>query len=162
MVSKLILLIFPVLLVVLPMLLYKNSSPTMMGVWLRMAYNTNGRKMAANILTLVIIFLHMTYYAAYPADMGIMLSTISVFVLLSTKRGVRLLQWLRNHRNFLLIGMALCMPICVVPGLFPSALSIAFNMEAACFFPADGLENFYEEHVGKADVDKQFVDAYFK
>ena len=161
MTAKIILFIFPILLVALPVLFYRNSRPYMMGVWLRLAYNENGRKMAGNLTALLVAIFHIVYFAAYPKDYGIMFSTLIVFTLLSTKRCVSILQGIRWNKTIFLVGAALCIITCAIPHMFSLAMSVAMLLEASCFFPSKGLENFYEEHVTEPEVDKMFVDAYF-
>ena len=162
MTAKLVFFIFPVLLVLLPVLLYKRYSPFMVKIWLRMIYDPSTRKMAANALAMILIFFHPAYYAVFPQDRGIMLSLPIVFFLFFTKLSVKTLMTIRRNR-YLRWSMTLaCLIMPFIPHLLPMAISMAFALEFSYFYPADGMEKFYEEHTGEDDVDKKFIETYFK
>lgn len=162
MTAKLIFFIFPMLLVLLPITLYKRNSPFMVRLWLRMAYDQNTRKMAANLMTMILILFHLAYYAVFPSDKGIMISTLLLFVLFSTKRCVCLLTGIRQGRKLRWVLAILCLGLPFVPHMLSTAISLAFVLETSFFFPAEGLTDFYENNVKEQDVDKKFVEAYFK
>ena len=55
-----------------------------------------------------------------------------------------------------------CLIMPFIPHLLPMAISMAFVLEFSYFYPADGMEKFYEEHAEEDDVDKKFIETYFK
>jgi hypothetical protein len=118
--------------------------------------------MAANILAMILIFFHPAYYAVFPQDRGIMLSLPIVFFLFFTKLSVKALMTIRRNR-YLRWSMTLaCLIMPFIPHLLPMAISMAFALEFSYFYPADGMEKYYEEHAGEEDVDKKFIETYFK
>ena len=50
----------------------------------------------------------------------------------------------------------------LIPHLLSLAITLAFILEFSYFYPSDGMEKFYDDHANEADVDKKFIDAYFK
>lgn len=161
MIAKILFLVYPLLLILLPVFFYRKYKPAHVTVWIRMAYDKNGLKMASNMLALVVIFFHLTYFSLFPDDIGIAVSTVMVFFLLSTKHSVRLTLSIRRNKYLFRILALMCVLMLLLPHTLSIAYSLAAILECACFFPAEGLENFYEEHVGEEDVDNRFVDAYF-
>ena len=161
MIAKILFLVYPLLLILLPVFFYRKYKPTHVTVWIRMAYDKNGLKMASNMLALVVIFFHLTYFSLFPDDIGIAVSTVMVFFLLSTKHSVRLTLSIRRNKYLFRILALMCVLMLLLPHTLSIAYSLAAILECACFFPAEGLENFYEQHVGEEDVDNRFVDAYF-
>jgi hypothetical protein len=161
MIAKFLFLIFPAILMALPVFLYRKHHHALMPLWIRMAYDRNAQKLAANILALYVTFFHVTYFAVFPHDIGIMFSTLLVFFLLSNKRSVKLLLAIRRSK-YLFIFIALsCVLMLLLPHTLSTSISLAAILECACYFPADGLERFYENHIGDKDVDHKFVDAFF-
>ena len=55
-----------------------------------------------------------------------------------------------------------CLIIPFIPHLLSLAITLAFILEFSYFYPSDGMEKFYDDHANEADVDKKFIDAYFK
>ena len=117
--------------------------------------------MAANLLALVIIFFHLTYFSVFPNDIGFMLSTLIMLLLLRTNYSIRLQLAIRRDKH-LYITLAL---VTIVILFIPHTLSIAYTLgailECASIFPATGLENFYQIHFEVKDLDRKFTDAYF-
>ena len=74
--------------------------------WLGMAYSENFRLFTARMLCLALILFHLVYYALFPLEKGIMLSSIYVFFSLASKKNMILLQTIRQSR---MIVMVLCL-----------------------------------------------------
>jgi cytosine/uracil/thiamine/allantoin permease len=126
-----------------------------------MIFDPSTRKMAANILALILTFFHPAYYNVFPQDKGVMLSLPIVFFLYFTKHSVVMLSKIRKMR-YLRWSMTLaCVIMAFIPHLLPLAISLAFVVEFSYLFPKEGMENFYKNHAGEKDVDKKFIDAYF-
>jgi len=144
------------------MLLYKNNQPACIMLWKRLALDGNARKMAVNILALIVIFFHLVYYAAFPSEIGIMFSTPLIFYLLSTKRTVRLLLGIRDRRWLQVLMGILCLALPFLPHMLSCAISIAFVLVFAFFFPSKEAADFYKTHQNEEDIDQKFVETYFK
>ena len=134
----------------------------MVRVWLRMIYDISTREMAAIILAMILTFFHPAYFAVFPQDRGIMLSLPSVFLMFCPKLNVKMLMQIRRKR-YLRWGLTLaCLIMPFIPHLLSLAISLAFILEFSYFYPTEGMEDLYEEHAGDEDVDKKFIDTYFK
>ena len=162
MIAKLIFFIFPILLVFLPIIAFRNSTPAMVRIWVRMAFDPSTRKMAANLLAMTIILLHLVYHIVFPSDWGLAISFPIMFYLFSTQRSMNLLKSIRHSRNLRWVVVIACLVMPFLPHMLSVAMTLAFVLEVSYFYPSDCLTNFYEEHAGEQDVDRKFVDAYFK
>ena len=162
MIAKITFFIFPLLLILLPFFLYKKDRPRITAIWYRLAFDNNALKMAANLLALVIIFFHLTYFSIFPNDIGFLLSTVIMFLMLWTNYSIRLQLAIRREKH-LYITLAL---VTIIILFIPHTLSIAYTLgailECASIFPATGLEDFYQIHFEEEDLDRKFTDAYFK
>ena len=129
-----IFLAFSLCLFLFPARLYTNRK--FRRVWLGMAYSENFRLFTARLLCLALILFHLVYYALFPLEKGIMLSSIYVFFSLASKKNIILLQAIRQSR---IVVMALAVTVIVVsfiPHLLSVAVTLAFILEAACCFPS--------------------------
>lgn len=162
MTAKLVFFIFPVLLVLIPILIYQRYSSFMVKIWMRMIYDHSTRKMAVNLLAMILIFFHPAYFAVFPQDRGVWLSIPIIFFLYATKFSVKMLLKIRNQRYIRWSMTLACIILPFIPHLLPLAISMAFILEFSYFYPAEGMEKFYNEHAGEDDVDRKFIDAYFK
>lgn len=129
-----IFLAFSLFLFLFPLRLY--SSRKFRRVWLGLAYSENFRLFAARLLCLALILFHLVYYALFPWDKGIMLSSIFVFLSLASKKNMILLQAIR-HSHIAVMSIAItAIVISFIPHLFSLAVTFAFMLEAACCFPS--------------------------
>ena len=161
MTTKILFFLFPLLLILQPIFLYKKDRPGIVAIWYRLAFDNNSLKMTANLLALVVIFFHLSYYAVFPNDMGIMLSTLFMFFLLSTKNSVRLLLSIRRNKYSYMALALITILILFIPHTLPTAYTFAAILECASFFPATGLEDLYQNNFDEEDLDRKFVNAYF-
>lgn len=90
------LIIFLTFLFLFPARLYTNRK--FRRAWLGMAYSENFRLFTAQLLCLALILFHLVYYALFPLEKGIMLSSIYVFFSLASKKNMILLQTIRKSR----------------------------------------------------------------
>jgi len=162
MIANLLLVIFALLLVLIPLLFYKNDKPSCVILWKRLALDRNARMMAVNILALLVIFFHLVYYAASPSEIGVLFSTPVIFFLLLTKRTVKMLLAIRERRWLQVMLSILCIALPLLPHMLPCAITIAFVLLFAFFFPSKQAADFYKTHYNDKDVDGKFVEAYFK
>ena len=85
-----IFLAFSLFLFLFPARLYTNRK--FRRAWLGMAYSENFTLFTARMLCLALILFHLVYYALFPLEKGIMLSSIYVFFSLASKKNMILLQ----------------------------------------------------------------------
>ena len=128
-----IFLAFSLFLFLFPLRLY--SSRKFRRVWLGLAYSENFRLFAARLLCLALILFHLVYYALFPWDKGIMLSSIFVFLSLASKKNMMLLLAIRGSHIAVMSIAITTIVISFIPHLFSLAVTFAFILEAAYCFP---------------------------
>ncbi|WP_147331009.1 hypothetical protein [Bacteroides uniformis] len=154
--STIVTLLLTASLVAIPTVCYKNESKFALKFWLRMTRTRWSKNLLTYILAAFIIGFHLAYYQGHRAELGIYISSILVFVSLASAKMVLFLKAIR-HSKYLLVGLsAATLIITFIPGFLSLACSLAFIIEAACFYP------------GKNALDdacitdpKGFVNAYF-
>lgn len=137
MIELVIFMAFTAAILIAPIWAFNNAR--LFPLWKFMEANEKGRKLAAAILSLVVIAFHIVYYAAFPNDTGIMVSTIYVFFSLSLNLNVKLLTFVRAH----LKTFCYCSPVIVVLMCIPHMQSTAITMvcifNMACLFPSNNF-----------------------
>lgn len=129
-----IFLAFSLFLFLFPAMLYTNRKYRR--AWLGMAYSENFRLFTARLLCLALILFHLVYYALFPLEKGIMLSSIYVFFSLASKKNLILLQTIRRSRIAIMALAIIAIAISFVPHLLSVAVTLAFILETACCFPS--------------------------
>ena len=159
---KVLFFMFPVLLVLLPVIIYNRYSPFMAKTWLRLITVPNARRVPANILFILLCFFLTIYYAVFPKDWGITPSIFIVVFLAFTSKSIKLLYSIRRNRHLRWSITLACLIMPFIPHLLSLAITLAFILESSYFYPSDDMERFYEEHADEADVNEKFIDTYFK
>ena len=136
MIYDVIICVFHLLLIVVPMWLYRSERSFMAKFYLAMLRSENARKCYANILLVLLLLFHYVYVCGHPGDYGTLLSTIFVAVLWSKKRTIRWLSQLHEERQLFLGLSLLTMAIVALPHLYTLAMSLAFLLLAAAFYPS--------------------------
>ena len=153
---------FPVLLVLLPVIIHNRYSPFMAKTWLRMITVPGAIRVPANILFVLLSFFIPIYYAVFPKDWGITPSIFIVVFLWFTKISIKTLLTIRRNRHLRWSMTLACLILPFIPHLLSLSMSLAFILEFSYFYPSDDMERYYDEHADEADVDKKFIDTYFK
>lgn len=159
---KVLFFMFPVLLVLLPVIIYNRYSPFMAKTWLRIITVPNARRVPANILFILLCFFLTIYYAVFPKDWGITPSIFVVIYLGFIKNSLKILLAIRNRRYLRWSITLVCLIMPFIPHLLSLAIILAFMLESSYFYPSDDMERFYEEHADETDVNEKFIDTYFK
>lgn len=150
-----IFLAFSMALFLFPLRLYRNRK--FRRAWLGLAYSENFRLFTARLLCLMLILFHLAYYALFPTDKGIMLSTAYVFFSLASKKNMMLLQAIRRSRMAIAVLAITAIVLSFVPHLLSVAITLAFTLEAACCFPSKAKRrkhNVANAHLVNADTDE--------
>lgn len=101
-----------------------------------MAYSENFRLFAARLLCLIVILFHLVYFTLFPADKGIMLSTVYVFFALASNKNMKLLQAIRqSHMAICLLALA-AVALSFTSHMLSTGITLAFVLEAACCYPS--------------------------
>ena len=128
-----IFLAFSLFLFLFPARLYTNRK--FRRAWFGMAYSENFRLFTARLQCLALILFHLVYYALFPLEKGIMLSSIYVFFSLAYKNMI-LLQTIRQSHMIVMVLAFTAIVLSFIPHLLSLAVTLAFILEAACCFPA--------------------------
>lgn len=134
----------------------------MVRICLHMITDPKSKRVPANILVVLLVFYLTTHYAVYPRDWGIIPSFFIIIFLSFTKNSIKALLTIRRKHNLRWCTTLACLIMPFIPYLLSVAITLAFILEFSYFYPSEGMEKFYEEHAGETDVDKKFIDAYFK
>ena len=161
MIARIIFFIYPLLLILFPVFLYRTYKPCMVSACYWLAFSKVGLKTATILLAIVVFLFNLTYVAVFHKDFGFMISTFIMFFLLSTKKSIRVLLSVRRNKYKFIFLALLTLIILFLPNTFPISYTLAAILECACFFPAEGLEFFYHKNFDDENLDKVFVDAYF-
>ena len=153
---------FPVLLVLLPVIIHNRYSPFMAKTWLRMITVPGAIRVPANILFVLLSFFIPIYYTVFPKDWGIYLPILIVVFLGFTKISIKTLLTIRRNRHLRWSMTLACLILPFIPHLLSLSMSLAFILEFSYFYPSDDMERYYDEHADEADVDKKFIETYFK
>lgn len=133
-IKLIIFLAFSLFLFLFPARLFTNRK--FRRVWLGMTYSENFRLFTARLLCLALILFHLVYYALFPLEKGIMLSSIYVFFSLTSKKNIILLQAIRHSRMVVMALAFAAIVVSFIPHLFSVSVTLAFILEAACCFPS--------------------------
>lgn len=128
--------LFLALLLVLPLALYKSGHRFMARFHYAMIRSVRVRKFYAQLLLVMLLLFHYVYTVGHPGEFGVILSTAMCAALFSSRRADRWLRNLTDHpRTF--VGFALTASVVgFVPHLYTVAVTIAFLLLAAMFYPA--------------------------
>jgi hypothetical protein len=136
MIYDVIICVFHLLLIAVPMWLYRSERLFMAKFYLAMLRSENARKCYANILIVLLLLFHYVYVCGHSGDYGALLSTIFVAILWSKKRTMRWLSQLHEERQLFFGLSLLTMAIVAVPHLYTLSMSLAFLLLAAAFYPS--------------------------
>lgn len=107
------------------------------------------RKLYLQTLLIVLLLFHYVYVSGHFGEFGVLFSTILCGVLFSHKRAERWLRLLKAHRQLYFRMTVFSMAMVTVPHLYTMAVTIAFLLLAAAFYPSASM--LYEWN----DKDKQ-------
>lgn len=134
-VALILFLAFALLLFVFPVRLYRCRK--FRKIWLGLAYSENYRLFVARMLSLVLLLFHMVYYALFPHDTGIIISSLYVFFSLASRKNLKLLMALRSSKMAIWMLSVLAMFWAFFPDLLSVSITMAFIIEAACCLPSN-------------------------
>lgn len=129
-----IFLAFPLLLCLFPIHLYGNSR--FRKAWIALAYSDNCRLFVARLLSLVVIVFHIAYYALFPSDKGIMISSLYVFFSLASSQNLKLLMAIRRGKYGIPLLALTAIIISFCPHSLSSAITLAMLLVAVCCLPS--------------------------
>lgn len=132
-------LLFPILLIVLPLALYKSSHPFMAKFCLRMTASESVRKFYTQSMLILLLLYHYVYAGGHFGKWGIVLSTIPCAAMFSFRRADCWMRKLHDDRKCFALTALFALAICAVPHLHTLAVTLAFFLLAAVFYPSSGV-----------------------
>ena len=136
------------LLLLFPYFFYKKRTRRMAKFYTNMAYNPYFRRFYAMILLFMVLVTHFTFFSISPMEYGLMVSTIVIIYIFSAKRCVSLLRGVRNSRAVMVGLFTLILALVFTPHMYTLAVSLAFILMAALFYPSARIErDSYNHHV---------------
>ena len=128
--------IFPAMLAILPMALYKCRYRFMAKFYVTMLRSGSVRRLYAQTLLIVLLLFHYVYVCGHFCDFGSGLSTILCGAMFSNRRTERWLQILKAHRQLYFRIAVFAMLIVAIPHLYTMAVTLTFLLLAAAFYPS--------------------------
>lgn len=128
--------IFPALLIALPISLYRSNRPFMAKFYLRMTASENARKLYVRCMLILILLYHYIYAGGHFGEWGILASTILCAILFSFKRADKWLTKLKEEQKPFFLTALLVLAVCAVPHLHTTSVTLAFLLLAAMFYPS--------------------------
>lgn len=116
--------------------LYKSRRRFMATFYDAMTRSTKARKLYVQVLLILLLLFHYVYTSGHAGEFGIVLSTIVCAVMFSFKRVDRWLRSLLDRpRTFVWLALA-ALVIGFVPHLYTMAVTIAYLLLTALFYPS--------------------------
>lgn len=128
-------LVFPLLLLFVPIVLYKSSNSYMTRFYIAMLRNKAARRLYLQTLLIVLLLFHYIYVSGHFGEFGVLFSTILCGILFSHKRAERWLHLMKAHRQLYFRMAVLSMAMVAIPHLYTMAVTVAFLLLAATFYP---------------------------
>lgn len=156
--------IFPAMLAISPIALYKCRYRFMAKFYVAMLRSGSARRLYAQTLLIVLLLFHYVYVCGHFGDFGSVLSTILCGAMFSNRRTERWLQMLKAHRQLYFRIAVFAMLIVAIPHLYTMAVTLAFILLAAVFYPSASA--LYEwnckdkQDIWRTDIHK-LADCYF-
>ncbi|HBH21334.1 MAG TPA: hypothetical protein DDX33_05025 [Rikenellaceae bacterium] len=113
--------LFPALLVILPMSLYMSNRLFMAKFNFRMAGSESARKLYVQCTLIFLLLYHYVYAGGHFGEWGILISTIPCAVLFSFRRADRWMHRLHEDKKGFVMAALLTLAICAVPHLHTMA-----------------------------------------
>lgn len=116
--------------------LYKSKRRFMATFYDAMTRSTKARKLYVQVVLILLLLFHYVYTSGHAGEFGVVLSTIVCAVMFSFKRVDRWLRSLLDRpRAFVKLALA-ALIIGFVPHLHTMAVTIAYLLLAALFYPS--------------------------
>lgn len=119
-------LIFPLLLLLVPVTLYKCGNRFMTRFYMAMLRSSAARKLYLQTLLIVLLLFHYIYVSGHFGEFGVLFSTILCGILFSHKRAERWLHLMKAHRQLYFRMAVLSMAMVAIPHLYTMAVTVAF------------------------------------
>lgn len=137
MICNILQLIFCAILFAVPMALYKSNRTFMARFYNAMVYREKARRLYVRILLILLLLFHYVYACGHVGEFGILLSTAVCAAIYSFRRTDRWLRRLPGRTSSFVALATTVLVIGFVPHLYTLAVTVAFLLLAALFYPSD-------------------------
>ena len=136
MIKPIIFLLFMLLILFLPICQWR--SPRWYRFFMRiLSRSPKGHKFLAYLLALVVCIFNLVYFAVFPHNKGIIISTLMMVFLLSVDKSVQVLKFVHERRRLTRCLVWFTWLIAYFKFLFPAAVVLAFFLEFAIILPSN-------------------------
>lgn len=160
MVTLTISLLLTAMLLVIPAFAYKNSSRLAVSLYRGMIETRWCKHLLAYVLAGFIIAYHLSFYQTHRTDIGIYISSALMIATLASSKVVGVLKAIRRNATIMNTLAVSAVLVAFIPQCLSLAVSLAFILELACFYPSRYLK-FWNLIVPDYD-EEQIVDGYFR
>ena len=106
---------------------------------LRMTASESVRKFYTQSMLILLLLYHYVYAGGHFGEWGIVLSSIPCAAMFSFRRADCWMRKLHDDRKCFVLTALLALAICAVPHLHTLAVTLAFFLLAAVFYPSSGV-----------------------
>lgn len=137
MVLKFLLLLFPAILLYIPMAFYKKTGNCMTAFYYRMAFSENTRKFYMLTLLIMLLLFHYLHHSVMN-DIVTLIPSTALSMCLFSYRLTDSMFYLINSRLRMFVAILLAMILATVfcHGMFPFVVTLGFFLNASIFYPS--------------------------
>lgn len=151
-----------------PVFLFRLNSKRVARFCLYMTTSELFRRFFCYMLLIAVLNFHFVFYKSFNSEYGIMISTLILIAMFSTRLTDKSLTMLADNHRLMFVFTILTVVIAFIPHLLPLACTMAILLAGACFYPSSGIRQCdrcfiiacYNECARKRDF-RDFEDKYF-
>ena len=159
MVLKFLLLIFPAILLYVPVAFYKRTGKSMTAFYYRMAFSENARKFYMLILLIMLMLFHCLHHSVMNDIVVLIPSTALSMCLFSYRLTDRLFYLIKSRlKHFVVLLLAMLLTTVFCHGLYPVVVTLGFILHASIFYPSKKVRCMAEDGM---PMDESIVLLYY-
>ncbi len=116
--------------------LYKSKRRFMANFYMAMVHRVKARKLYVQVWLMLLLFFHYTYTCVYIGEFGILFSTGVCAAMFSFRRTDKWFRKLLDRPRAFVTLASVALVICFIPHLYSVALTVAYLLLAALFYPS--------------------------
>lgn len=128
-------LLFPAVLLIVPIALYDSKHPCMGKFRRTMLLRETMRKLYTQVLLIILLVFHYIYLNGHGAHLGILVTTVLCIFLFSHNRTNKMLLAFRDNRQIYYFVGLFALATLFMPELYTLSVTIAFILMASAFYP---------------------------
>jgi hypothetical protein len=161
MIKLILFLLFPFLVLYVPIKYYRSNSPVAIMVWKRLSFhNTYGAKMMVYLLIAIGGFFHLVYFNVFPREIGIMFSTAILIAFCNVGKSYQWLLYLRSNIKVTIVLMLFILVTSFFPHMLATDIMLSVVLECALFLPGDKIEDY--NPLSSCETNENLINSYFE